>query len=236
MDPLRSLFSSPFLFDGDTGAGDGGSEAPAGDGAQGSGSTGAPAEGTEGSSGQAPAAGKTYTEDDVRKLRGEAADWRTKLRDAEKKAADDRAALLKALGVNSDGSSGTPTVEQLQETIQRQAAETRQLRTEAALGSVCGELGLKANLTRALLVSEGILAGLDPAASDFASQLKEKVAALAAENPELKVSQGAARGGSDMGSGGGAPGLTQEQIARMTPEELDQNWPAVSAFLARARA
>lgn len=150
----------------------------------------------------------------LKKARDEAAGYRTKLRDFEGKTAAERKVIAQTLGLDPTDPSDPAA---LVKALEAKDTEIRQMRTDAALTNAASKLGVKLPLTRAVLIAEGSLAALDPAATDFVDKLEAAISAAVEANPELKVGAHAPRGGSDF-KGGQPPVLmlTRKDIERLS--------------------
>ena len=188
---------------------------------------------------------------EIAKVRKEAANWRTKLREQEAAAAAvtaDRdaqaaeAASLKdmlaklAAVLNPDADAPVdPEVlakqladekaqrEQERATLTEQhAAQIRALTVQATLPAALAKAGANPDLTTAVLTANGSLARLDPSADSFAADLESAVTAALDAHPALKVAPVVARSGAEIpGRSGGSDQLTLEQVKGMKPDEID---------------
>lgn len=100
-------------------------------------------------------------------------------------------------------------------------AEMNTLRVQAALPSAFAKAQADPDLTAAVLTASGALSKLDPSADTFAADLESAVLAAVEANPKLKVAQVAPRSGSEItGRSGGSDQVTEEQLSRMSSEEI----------------
>jgi hypothetical protein len=146
----------------------------------------------------APAHGEqTFPASYVHEVRQEAAQYRTKLRQAED--------MLKEF-------------EPFKEKATKLEAQNRELRVGSALSETFTKLGVNAKLTRALLRDE--LGSLDPDHADFSKSLNAMVKKAMEDNPELKVAAagtqltGAVRSGSDLSTANTTTPLATDQMSR----------------------
>lgn len=187
---------------------------------------------------------------ELAKVRREAANYRTKLREQEAaaataaKAAEESTAesaslkdiLAKLSAVLNPDANTPPDPAKLAEQLTAAQAETakvaaeyqkeiRDLTIRASLPGVLAKANADPTLTEAVLTANGALAKLDPAADSFAADLESAVAAAVDANPRLKVAPVAARSGAEIpGRSGGSEQLTREQVAQLakTPGALDK--------------
>lgn len=116
----------------------------------------------------APAAGQSFSPEYVAELRSEAAEHRVKARDA---------------------ATANETLTAENATLKAQLVE---LQTATILDAAITKAG-GATITKAALKGDGILAGLDPAAADYATKVDEAVTKYLTDHPELKAAPGATR-------------------------------------------
>ncbi len=199
----------------------------------------------------APVVGEPVDTPEIAKVRKEAANYRTKLREQETAAAtlaqerDAQAAetaglkdmLAKLAAVLNPGADQPvdPEVlakqladekaqrEQERATLTEQhAAQIRALTVQATLPAVLAKAGANPDLTTAVLTSDGTLAKLDPSAATFAADLESAVNAALDAHPALKVAPVVARSGAEIpGRSGGSDQLSLEQVKGMKPDEID---------------
>jgi hypothetical protein len=178
----------------------------------------------------------------VENLRGEVAAEREKRTAAEKsateQAAQQQADLVKklaaAFGLQGEEAK-PPSVEELTKQLADSHAETektqalaRQRDVELAVYRSAGSAGGDAD---ALLDSRAFVRSirdLDPAAKDFAEQVAAAVKTAVDSNPKLALKQPEApavpaRGGADLtGTPGGKRQLTEAEVKRMKPDDIDK--------------
>jgi len=119
--------------------------------------------------------------------------------------------IAKALG--QDGQDPDP--EQLQRQLGEERARFRQERLRNLVTSAAGKEKADAQLAWALLHASGDLDNVDIAADDLDEQIAQRVKAAVEGNPRLKLDDGAARGGADMGAGGaGQKALSMNDLIR----------------------
>lgn len=188
---------------------------------------------------------------ELAKIRREAANYRTKLREteaavaaqqAEREQAKAEAASLKetlaklAAVLNPDANQ-PPDPAQLTEQLTAAQAETARVQAEyqqqirdltirAALPNVLTQAKADPGLTEAVLTASGALAKLDPSADTFTADLESAVAEAMEKNPRLKVDAPVApskRSGAEIpGRSGGSNQITREQLAGMKPADIDK--------------
>lgn len=172
-------------------------------------------------------------------LRNDVAAEKAKREAAEQKARDDQAAFLKriagAFGLETDEAK-PPTPEELAKQLAEERDRTkasddraRQREVELAVYKTAGRHGGDPD---ALLDSRSFanaIAKLDPAADGFAAEVEKAVKAavegnakLAAKAPEPKPAPTPAGGAPMGGAPGGKRQLGAEDVARMTPEQIDK--------------
>lgn len=179
----------------------------------------------------APAAngkGEEFSAEYVRDLRAEAKRNREKAQQFEQTLEGLRAAL----GLNPNQPVDPAKV---QSELAATRTQLRDLQVTSAVTEIAAELGLKPRLARALVMAEGLANELDPTAPTFRESLKLEIQKVATTNPELRAGPIPPRSGSEMNGPGSESPLTLENVLRMTPEELDKNWPAVSKILETTR-
>jgi hypothetical protein len=174
----------------------------------------------------------------IEKLRTESAAEKKARKDAEAaaKAANDKAdaqlaGIAKALGLAGDEKK-PPTIEDLTATFQSelgaQRAAHHQLRLELAIRDAAALHNADlAAVTDSRTVIDAVRV-LDPTATDYAAQVGEAVKAALALNPRLLATPPAEPDPTPGVSGGEItagtqPGfITEEQLARMSPAEIDK--------------
>ncbi|MEU9606160.1 hypothetical protein [Streptomyces sp. NPDC048057] len=203
----RAPFSPIFYADGGDGDGSGSDPAPA-----------APAAGNQGDDGgQQP---RMYDAAYVDSLRKEAAQWRTKLREAEQQQDTRFNGLvdqLKAAGIKL-GDDANP--EQLQASLTAAQSERRDALLRAALYETAGEHGANPAALRDSVSFLDSVREIDP--TDSAALVAAAKAAVAANASLSAAPAGPVRGGADLSGGGGSEPrqLTEDDLSRMTPEQI----------------
>lgn len=175
----------------------------------------------------------------VKQLRDEAAGHRTGKKAAEDRAQGILAAVMQAAGLAPDGKPDPEKViAELRTQHEQGQAELKQLRVDNALGAAVAKHGADPRLARALLLSDGVLTGLDPAAADFAAQLDAAVAKVVTEVPAVKLAPATVpepapppaptaapvSGGQFNGPGAqnGVAQLGRNDLKGMTPEQINE--------------
>jgi hypothetical protein len=157
----------------------------------------------------APADGKTFTQDDINRLLAkEKREWEKKVKDAEEKAKLSEDERTKA--------ELTEAKQQLAERDKRDAA---------------ADLAAKAGVKNTRLFYSAYGSELELDAKGNISNFNEVLASAKADSPELFMK--ASPGSADGGQGNDTPStLTKEAIEKMSPDEMNKQWDAVSKFLA----
>lgn len=178
---------------------------------------------------------ETFDRAYVEGLRREAAGYRTKVEAAETAAAAARSeadarvqAVLTAAGITTGQADPAEVAKQFaaeRDTAAAEAAAARKeanaLKVENALGKAARAHKADEDLLTAVLAHEGKLAGLDPAAADFATTLDALVKQTVEGNPKLKAALGAGTSGAEFSGGSGESGrITEAQLASMSPQEI----------------
>lgn len=171
----------------------------------------------------APDADKPETFDRayVEKLRAEAAENRTKARDAEAAGQAKITAALEALGIKpKDDEDPLAAAQQLAQANEARAAETEQAlgdaRRELAIYKAAGTLGADVDL---LLDSTSFLTatkGIDPGDGEA---INAAISKALENNPRFRSVQAADANGSDFTGGSGEGAVTQARFDAMTPAE-----------------
>jgi hypothetical protein len=149
-------------------------------------------------------------------VRGEAAKYRTEAKTAAEQAqAELTERIAKAFGFKEDAPDPETLTKNLTEAQQKAAQSAREL----AIFKAAAATGADPNR---LLDSNSFMSsvtGLDP--NDGAAITAAINNAIAA-NPTLKAVQAAAASGTELGGSGETGQITDEQLARMTPEQIDK--------------
>lgn len=102
-------------------------------------------------------------------------------------------------------------------------AQIRELTVKAALPTAMAKASADPDLTLAVLTASGALSKLDPTAESFTADLESAVKAAVESNPKLKVAPVAVRSGAEIpGRSGGSDQVTRDQLAKMTPEQIEK--------------
>lgn len=169
---------------------------------------------SNGENAQDAGAPKVFDETYVKKLREEAASWRTKAQAAEGKVTEfEKAQMTEAERLKAEA-------ETVKQQLEQARVEARQARAKAAIAQHAVAAGLDVGLAEKLIDVQfddgGQPTGIEAAIAD-----------LLGKHPHLKA-----------GFGGGATnpqrqsGLTVEEIKRMTPDQVQARWKEVEAALA----
>jgi hypothetical protein len=185
--------------------------------------------------GKAP---KTFDEEYVKKLRAEAASYRTKASELEAKSKEERQTLIQQL-FSAFGIEADPNKEfekQLQEARAKaqeveQRANDRLVRAEVK--SIAAEMGLvDADAALALMDKSGVKIAEDGSVEG----VKEALDALVAAKPYLKQQSAPANiGGGTNPANQSSDGkfYTRAEIERMTPEQINANWDKIQEQMAK---
>ncbi|MEU5847443.1 hypothetical protein [Saccharopolyspora shandongensis] len=146
---------------------------------------------------------KTFDARYVEKLRGEAAQYRTQLREAEQRQQSQLDAIAQALGLKTEDGQATD-VERVTEQLGAAQSEARQRALDLAVYRAAGRHGADAD---ALLDSREFarqIAELDPAGDGFADALATAITAAVEANSKLASVPVAPRSGGQIAGGTGA--------------------------------
>lgn len=155
----------------------------------------------------------------IAKTRDEAAGYRTKYKSAEQQAqeaAAQRDKVLSALGLTPDGTE-EQSPEKLAAQLQQFQADLWERNVENTVLRSASKLGADAD---ALLDSNKFLDSL--ADLDDGADLEAHITQFVASNPKFKAQSGPARNAADFNGGNGAGRITREQLASMTPADIDK--------------
>lgn len=189
---------------GDSGGGDSGGDSggDAGTGQADSGTGDATADSSDTDAGQADSGQDSQDgTGEVARLRREAANYRTQLREAQAAQQQQLDAIAKALGLKDGDDAPDPA--QLTEQLTASQAEARQARVELAVfRGAAAHSGDPAALldSRSFLTS---VAQLDPADAGFDKAVSDAIKAAVDGNPKLKTVQAAGASGADHAGGSG---------------------------------
>lgn len=162
--------------------------------------------------GQEPAA-KTYSEEDVKALRKEAASWRSKVRELEGKVSAFETAQL------SEQEKAQKTAQEATAKAQAAEAALRAARAETAIAKAAAKHQVSADLLTKLVDVEFDDAG-EPVGVEAA------VVRILAAHPYLKPAVGVSPANPAR-----VAVLTTEQIKQMTPDEINRRWDEVQAAM-----
>jgi hypothetical protein len=175
----------------------------------------------------------------IRELRGEAAGHRTKARDAEGKVSEAEAkhqatldAIAKAVGLKPD--DGPPDPAKLASQLQQSQTEIQAAREEAASARIelqvyraAVEAGANAKKLMDSRAFEARIDALDPKDdAEFASLVEAEITAALEKDPTLRANQPQPKppkprsGGDIPGGPGGSGPITEDQLAKMSPDEI----------------
>lgn len=171
---------------------------------------------------------ETFDREYVEKLRAEAAENRTKARDAEKAAKEDSDAkvnkVLEALGIKTAENEDPVAAAQSQAAENATRAETAeqerdQARRELAIYKSAGKAGADTDL---LLDSTSFLNATKELSPDDAEGIEAAIKKALDTNPRFKAAQAAGQSGADFNGGTGEGQLTQEQFDAMNGTEKSE--------------
>jgi hypothetical protein len=149
-------------------------------------------------------------------VRGEAAKYRTEAKTAAEQAqAELTDRFAKVFGLKEDAVTDPEALAKAVSEAQQKAAQSAR---ELAIFKAAGPLGANPAALLDSLAFKSSVDGLDP--SDGAGITSAIQAALTA-NPNLKAVQAAAASGTELGGSQEAGLITDEQLARMSPEQID---------------
>lgn len=171
--------------------------------------------------------GKTFSPEYVKKLRDEAASYRTRI-EAEAKAAAEKAEkdltqrFGKALGFIKDDEQPDPTalLAQAQAEKDAAAAEAKQTKVELAVFRAASKHSANVEALSDSLTFQKKAQALDPTADDFASQVDALIAETVTSNPaKYKAVQVAASTGGTHHTGQEAGQITREELKAMSASD-----------------
>lgn len=166
---------------------------------------------------------------EVRRLRDENAERRTRLREAERIIAEKDQKfqdLMKQLGALTGEEQPEATPEELLAAAEKRAAEAdqklRALQEENAVRAAAENTAKSTILP--YLRGTGALAALDPTAPDYAGQVKALIEETVQENPEFAIKRVAVSSGNPATPTADRSGeaLTRADLKNMTSEEIVQ--------------
>lgn len=161
----------------------------------------------------------------IKKLRREAAKYRTERNDLETKMNT----IIDGLkGLTGDGAP-EQTPEQVIEALTAErdtaAQQLNQMRTDSALTAAATNAGADAELLTLVLRGKGALTNLDPNADDFTAQVAALVDTEVAANPKLKATPAVPQSSGSTPEDTSSPRngqLTRADMANMTPTEINE--------------
>lgn len=168
---------------------------------------------------------ETFDRDYVEKLRQEAAENRTKARDAEKQAKDEAdarvKAILEAAGIKTEGdedpeAAAKAQAEQNASRAEAAEAERDQAKRELAIYKQANKSGADTDL---LLDSTSFLNATKDISPDDAEAIETAIKKALETNPRFKSAQAAGQSGADFNGGTGEGQITQEQFNAYSPSE-----------------
>jgi len=165
-----------------------------------------------------------WAQKEIKNLREEAASKRTKLADAETAHQALLDNITEALGLKKEDDLAEAAKKAAAER-DAAAAESKALKVELAVLKSAAKHGANAEALADSRTFMAKLAGLDPAADDFAAELDTAIKTALEANPSLKVMpDGVPRAPKAQGApeGGGAPQLKAEDLEHMTPAEINE--------------
>lgn len=159
----------------------------------------------------------------IKKANREAANYRTQLREQEKKNAALESKLNDLLGGlgkltgTSKETSPEDALKQAQAEREEAQAKLREMEQEILLGRAGKEAGADMDLLLPFLRGTGALKELDPTAADYADQVSALVKATVDSNPKLKTTVVPSSSGNTQTptSNSGLKDLNQEDLQRM---------------------
>jgi len=168
-----------------------------------------------------PVEPKTFDESYVKKLRDEAASYRTKLRETEERTTTVESQLqgiAKALGFANENEAADPDL--LQKQLEESQTELANLRRTNALRDAASEHDADVALLIPYLKGTGALDAIDPSDTEAINNaVKEAVDS----NSKLRATPGGKPSDADQGprKASGVNQLTREDIQSMTPAQID---------------
>jgi hypothetical protein len=183
---------------------------------------------------------------ELEKTRKEAASRRVEGQDKEKALKDLRDQVAKSLGLEVEDQAADP--KQLAAQIDELKGKYRAERLKGAFERVARNADVDVELALALMTLKGDLADLDLDDSGLEAELKERIESAKERNPRISLNTQAAKPAEEKKkkeapapvvaanaaeiTGGGDPPLTRAMIAKMTPDEVNQNFERITKALA----
>lgn len=189
------------------GSGDGGSDGGQSGqgGAQGQGSS-SQQQGDDGGQAQSVDQLPEWAQNEIKRGRTEAAQFRTELQTFRQQQEEQRKAFAKALGLETDDDANDPdklrqALDEKNTETQRLVEQNRNLTLQRAVDRAADQAGADSDLVWAYLTSRNALRDVDAASSDLDTQVSKIVQDTVKEKENLKVRQAPPRSGPDFGSG-----------------------------------
>lgn len=149
-------------------------------------------------------------------VRGEAAKYRTEAKNAAEQAqAELTDRLAKAFGLKEEA----PDTEKLAASLTEAQSTAQKAARELAIFKAAAQVGADPNR---LLDSNSFMTSVSQVDPGDGTAITAAINAALAANPILKAVQAAAASGTELGGNQEAGLITDEQLARMTPEQIDQ--------------
>lgn len=178
---------------------------------------------------------KTFDEDYVKRLRDEAASRRTaakelegKLADAEKRQQQQMDAIAKALGLKEDDTPPDPAELTQKLTASQEKARLGEVKLAVFTAAAASEARADRLLDSVSFMNA--IKGLDPTDADFSAQVSKAITDqveaddyFKAEAPKAPTpAKPPTRSGGDFNSPGGTKPITRDQLAKMSPAEIEK--------------
>lgn len=165
-------------------------------------------------------------EAELKRARDEAAKRRIGAKEAKAEKDSLVKSIAKALGIDD----GDPDPEKLAADLEATRAENKQLKLGAEFAKAAKAVGADADLAWAVLQTSGeFVSTLDVNSEGISEDLESFLKTAIDHNPKLKQGPGApAKSGTDIKGGTQKKTFTREEVQAMTPDEINQNWDAIS--------
>ena len=161
----------------------------------------------------------------IKKLRREAAKYRTERNDLETKMNTIIDSLKGLTGDKAAEQTPEQVIEALTQERDQAAQQLAQMRTDQALTAAAAQAGADAELLTLVLRGKGALTNLDPTADDFAAQVAALVDTEVAANPKLKATPAVPQSSGSTPEDTTSPRtgqLTRADMANMSPREINE--------------
>lgn len=169
---------------------------------------------------------------EIKKARDEAAKTRKSSQEkAEKKAQEQRDELLKAIGsaLGLETGDGDVDVEAVQQRSNELESELRELKLERRFQSVAGDRKADPDLAFTLFKTSDAFQSVSLDDDDLEETLGDWIDEALEKHPNLKAGPGVPnRSGNDFSGGTGSKTFTRDELRNMTPEEINEQWDAIS--------